>query len=99
MGLGYALSEDFPLSNGVPTAKFGTLGLFRATAAPEIETILVRGRGAEEPSPRLAPPAYGAKGVGELATIPTAPAVHGAYYRLDKKFRPKLPMEETYYDK
>ena len=99
MGLGYALTEDFPLSNGVPTAKFGTLGLFRATAAPEIETILVGDRGKEKPSPYLAPPAYGAKGVGELATIPTAPAVHGAYYRLDKKFRPKLPMEETYYDK
>ncbi|MCL2248496.1 MAG: selenium-dependent xanthine dehydrogenase [Oscillospiraceae bacterium] len=93
MGLGYALTEDFPLVNGVPTAKFGTLGLFRATAAPEIETILV-------PSPcPTTPPAYGAKGVGELATIPTAPAVHGAYYRLDKVFRPKLPMEETYYDK
>lgn len=93
MGLGYALTEDFPLDNGVPTAKFGTLGLFRAAVAPEIETILVK-REHEETSL----PAYGAKGVGELATIPTAPAVHGAYYRLDNVFRPKLPMEDTYYD-
>ena len=31
MGLGYALREDFPLEKGVPTAKFGTLGLFRST--------------------------------------------------------------------
>ncbi|MCL2221309.1 MAG: selenium-dependent xanthine dehydrogenase [Oscillospiraceae bacterium] len=96
MGLGYALSEDFPLDNGVPTAKFGTLGLFRATAAPEIETIIVKQDRGTAPAPS---PAYGAKGVGELATIPTAPAVAGAYYRLDKIFRPKLPMEDTYYDK
>ena len=26
MGLGYALTEDFPLKNGVPQAKYGTLG-------------------------------------------------------------------------
>jgi len=132
MGLGYALTEDFPLDNGVPTAKFGTLGLFRATTSPEIETIIVKpedrgtrqGDGScvfetsvdnfillhktdepspcltktDEPSPCLSP-AYGAKGVGELATIPTAPAAAGAYYRLDKIFRPKLPMEDTFYDK
>jgi CO/xanthine dehydrogenase Mo-binding subunit len=92
MGMGYALTEDYPLENGYPKAKYGTLGLTRATDAPEIETILVT----REPSPCHVP-AYGAKGVGELATIPTAPAIHGAYYRLDGKFRQKLPMEETYY--
>ena len=26
MGLGYALTEDFPLKDCVPQAKFGTLG-------------------------------------------------------------------------
>ena len=31
MGLGYALTEDYPLKDSIPTAKFGTLGLFRAT--------------------------------------------------------------------
>ena len=30
MGLGYALTEDFPLKDCVPQAKFGTLGLMRA---------------------------------------------------------------------
>ena len=30
MGLGYAFTEDYPLNNSVPIAKFGTLGLFRA---------------------------------------------------------------------
>ena len=31
MSLGYALTEDYPLDHGRPTAKFGTLGLFKAT--------------------------------------------------------------------
>jgi len=91
MGLGYALTEDFPVIGGRPPLKYGKLGLFRATAVPEINTIFVK-RG------RLQA-AYGAKGVGELATIPTAPAVAGAYYRFDGKFRQKLPLGNTYYRK
>ena len=92
MGAGYALTEDFPLEVGYPKARYGTLGLLRATDAPEIETIFIN---KEE---RLSA-AYGAKGVGELAAIPTAPAVQAAYHRLDGIFRPKLPMEDTYYRK
>jgi len=108
MGTGYALTEDYPLVNSIPTAKYGTLGLIRATDAPEIETIIIRkkqgdGSFAWSPPSRgtvpLLSPAYGAKGVGELATIPTAPAIAGAYYNYDNKFRTKLPMEGTYYDK
>jgi CO/xanthine dehydrogenase Mo-binding subunit len=41
MGLGYALTEDYPLVNSVPTAKFGTLGLFRATEIPSIESLII----------------------------------------------------------
>jgi len=60
---------------------------------PEIKVIIVD-------RPHTEPPyAYGVKGVGELATIPTAPAIHGAYYKLDGVFRPKLPMDNTYYRK
>jgi CO/xanthine dehydrogenase Mo-binding subunit len=92
MALGYALTEDYPLENGVPKAKYGTLGLFRAPDVPPIEIRVVRGPGANLE-------ACGAKGVGELATIPTAPAVAGAYFALDGKLRTKLPMEETYYRK
>ena len=44
MSLGYALTEAYPLQNSVPTAKFGTLGFFKATEIPRIETIIV-GRG------------------------------------------------------
>ena len=89
MGVGYALTEDFPLEDCRPTAKYGTLGLIRATAAPEIETILIDSQ--KKKADQL--PAYGAKGVGELATIPTAPAISGALYRMDKKIRTKLPMK------
>ncbi|MCL2426272.1 MAG: selenium-dependent xanthine dehydrogenase [Oscillospiraceae bacterium] len=98
MGIGYGLTEDFPVDNGYPTAKYGTLGLLRAPDAPEIETIIVKSNRTASKKTKSAP-AYGAKGVGELATIPTAPAIHGAYYRLDGKFRQKLPMEDTYYKK
>jgi len=37
--------------------------------------------------------------VGELASIPTAPAAALAYYRLDGQFRTSLPLENTAYRK
>lgn len=91
MGLGYALTEDYPLDNGVPKGKYGTIGLFKANKIPDIEVIIVEKPGIEY--------AYGAIGVGELATIPTAPAAQGAYYRLDGNFRTSLPMQDTAYAK
>ena len=92
MGMGYALTEDFPLKDGVPQAKFGTLGLFRATDIPYINAIYVE-------KDELLPVGYGAKGIGEIATIPTAQAVAGAYYALDGVYRTKLPLENTYYSR
>ena len=91
MGLGYALTEDYPLNNSIPLAKFGTLGLFRSISIPEIKSILV-----EKNNETLA---YGAKGVGEIVVVPVAPAMQGAYYKLDGKFRTKLPLENTFYRK
>lgn len=90
MGMGYALTEDFPLENGVPKVKYGTLGLLRATDAPKMKIIIVKPK-------KPAPQSYGAKGVGELATIPVCPAIGGAYYERDGKLRAKLPMPETAY--
>jgi CO/xanthine dehydrogenase Mo-binding subunit len=92
MGLGYALTEDFKIEGGYPKVKFGTLGLMRSTDAPKIEVKLVKGKG-------KIPHAYGAKGVGELCLIPTAPACSHAYYRYDGKLRTKLPLQETFYKK
>jgi selenium-dependent xanthine dehydrogenase len=91
MGLGYALTEDYPLADGVPTAKFGTLGLFRSSQVPAIVSLLVRSKPSDL--------AFGAKGVGEIVTIPTAPAVAGAYFRRDRVFRTRLPLEGTPYSR
>lgn len=91
MSLGYALTEDFPLDGCVPTVKYGMLGLFRSNMVPEIEAIVI---GKEKESF-----AGGAKGIGEIAAIPGAPAVQLAYYNLDGKFRTKLPLEDTPYSK
>jgi len=93
MGLGFALTEDYPIENGYPQVKFGTLGLMRSTDAPDVEVRLVRAPGEELPY------AYGAKGVGELCLIPTSPACSHAYYRLDGKLRTSLPLQDTYYKK
>ena len=90
MSLGYALTEDFKLQDCVVKSKYGTLGLMRATDIPEIHAIYVE-------KDELLGVAYGSKGIGEIATIPTAPAVQNAYYKRDGKLRPKLPMDDTLY--
>ena len=92
MGLGYALTEDYPLKDSVPQAKYGTLGLMRSTQIPDIHAIYVE-------KEELLPFAYGAKGIGEIATIPTAPAVQGAYYAMDHILRSDLPMKDTFYSR
>ncbi|MDR2739232.1 MAG: selenium-dependent xanthine dehydrogenase [Treponema sp.] len=92
MGMGYALTEDFPLEAGRPKAKYGTLGLIRAVDAPLMDIKLIKPR-------RSASPAYGVKGVGELATIPVCPAITGAYYERDGQLRVKLPIDNSFYRK
>ena len=92
MGMGYALTEHWPLEDCVPTARYGTLGLLRATDIPDIHAIHVE-------KDELLDTAYGAKGIGEITTIPAAPAVAGAYYARDGVLRTSLPMEDTYYSK
>jgi selenium-dependent xanthine dehydrogenase len=91
MGLGFALTEEFRLSNGAPTVTMGTLGLMRAAQVPEIVYHLI-----EKNSPELA---YGAKGVGEIVMLTTAPAVAGAYFNRDGKFRNSLPLKDTPYER
>ena len=91
MSCGYALTEQYPLKDCVPTAKFGTLGLFRADKAPEIESIIVEKPGVDV--------AFGAIGIGEITSIPTAPAIAGAYYKWNGQFQTALPLEGTPYAK
>jgi aldehyde oxidoreductase len=72
-GLGYALSESFITQDGVPqTLKFKDLGLLRLRDLPAIEPIVI-----EDPHPDGP---YGAKGMGELALSPAAPAVANAIH-------------------
>jgi selenium-dependent xanthine dehydrogenase len=90
MGLGYALTEDFVVEDGVPRTTFAKLGLIRSTQAPEVVVRTVQG-------PGVLPWAHGAKGVGEICLIPTAPAVAHAYLRRDGRERFRLPLDGTYY--
>ncbi|HYW84648.1 MAG TPA: molybdopterin cofactor-binding domain-containing protein, partial [Spirochaetia bacterium] len=104
MGLGFALTERFPLEDCVPTAKFGQLGLLRATDVPTVQTIIIRKGGAEAVASAGVPAAatgagYGAKGIGEISSIPTAAAVAGAYFARDGKLRTSLPLEGTPYSR
>ncbi len=86
MGLGYALSEEFPTDEtGMPTnMTLRSLGILRAKDIPEIEVQLV-----EAPQPG-AP--YGVKGVGEIGLVPTAGAVAAAFHEVDGQWRNRLPM-------
>jgi len=87
MGLGYALSERLPLKDGrLASEKLSALGIPKISDVPEIEVVLVEGADPEGP--------YGAKGVGEIGSIPTAAAVANAFYRFDGKARRSLPLEK-----
>jgi selenium-dependent xanthine dehydrogenase len=98
MGLGFALTEEFPMVDSVPPARFGQLGLLRAPDAPAIRTIVVRKNGSGDAiDAGVTGAAYGAKGIGEISAIPTAAAAAGAYYALDGRLRTSLPLEGTPY--
>ncbi len=92
MSMGYALTEQYPIDdNCKPTAKYGTLGLFRAHQIPEIKAIVI-----DKPGLNVA---CGAIGIGEITSIPTAPAIAEAYYRYDGERRRSLPLDHTPYKK
>jgi CO/xanthine dehydrogenase Mo-binding subunit len=90
MGLGYALSEDFPTDpeTGFPTnMTLRSLGILRAKDVPRIDVQIV-----EVAQPRSP---YGIKGVGEIGLVPTAPAVAAALRSHDGQWRNALPMRRA----
>jgi len=73
MGIGYALSEELLLEQGhVKNADLRRYKVPRSLSMPEIVPILVEAYSADGP--------FGAKGVGEITSIPTAPAITNAIY-------------------
>jgi xanthine dehydrogenase molybdenum-binding subunit len=88
MGLGYALSEDFPCTGGRPDSLLlRDLGILKAKDTPEIDVILI-----EIPDEIGG---YGAKGVGEIGLVPTAGAVAAALHAYDGIRRFQLPMDDA----
>ncbi|MBL0312227.1 MAG: molybdopterin-dependent oxidoreductase [Holophagaceae bacterium] len=87
MGLGYALTEDFPFKDGWPVSfKMADLGILRARDMPLMDVI-----GVEVPDEHGP---YGAKGVGEIGLVPTAAAVANALCQFDGLRRTTLPLRE-----
>lgn len=85
MGTGYALTENFPMEDGRPVSlKYAKCGILRAKNTPEVEVIGVEAGDLYGP--------YGAKGVGEIGLVPTAPALANALYQFDKVRRYSLPF-------
>ena len=82
MGLGHCLTEEFIVKDGhVVTDYLARYRMPGIMLTPKIQAIIVEHPTAEGP--------YGAKGVGEICSIPTTPAITNAIYnavgvRIDK---------------
>jgi xanthine dehydrogenase molybdenum-binding subunit len=82
MGLGHALTEEFIVEDGyVVTDHLARYRIPGILLTPKIKSLIIEQPTAEGP--------YGAKGVGEISSIPTAPAITNAIYnavgvRIDK---------------
>ncbi len=88
MGLGYALSENFPSTGAKPDSLLlRDCGILKAKDTPRIDVILI-----EVPDEVGG---YGAKGVGEIGLVPTAGAVAGALHAYDGIRRFSLPMDDA----
>jgi xanthine dehydrogenase molybdenum-binding subunit len=88
MGLGYALSENFTSTGGVPDSlALRDLGIIPAKHMPPVDIILI-----EVPDEVGG---YGAKGVGEIGCVATAGAVADALYSYDGIRRFHLPMDDS----
>ena len=88
MGLGYALSENFTSTNGVPDSlALRDLGIVPAKHMPNVDVILI-----EVPDEVGG---YGSKGVGEIGCVATAGAVASALHSYDGIRRVRLPMQDA----
>ena len=87
MGLGNCLTEEFIVENGkVVTDHLARYRVPGIMLTPEIISIIVEHPTAEGP--------YGAKGVGEVSSIPTTPAITNAIYNAVGVRVDKLPVDQ-----
>jgi selenium-dependent xanthine dehydrogenase len=88
MGLGHSLSEELVCEGGRPvTTTLKSLNIIPPAGMPPVECVFVEEHQPEGP--------YGAKGVGEIALVPTAGAVAGALFAFDRIRRTSLPMKDS----
>ncbi|MGD0574086.1 MAG: molybdopterin cofactor-binding domain-containing protein [Anaerolineales bacterium] len=89
MGLGHALTEEFILEQGrIFTDRLARYRMPSMTQMPEIIPIVVEHPTREGP--------YGAKGVGEISTMATPPAITNAVYRACGVRMRKLPVDQDW---
>ena len=87
MGLGNALTEEFIVEDGyVVTDRLARYRIPGIMLTPEITSIIVE-------HPVEAGP-YGAKGVGEMCSIPTTPAITNAIYNAVGVRVDRLPVDQ-----
>jgi xanthine dehydrogenase molybdenum-binding subunit len=87
MGLGNALTEKFIVEEGrVITDRLARYRIPSITHTPKIVSIVVEHPTAEGP--------YGGKGVGELSSIPTTPAITNAIYHAVGVWLDRLPVDQ-----
>ena len=92
MSIGFALREHYPIDeNCKPIDKYGSLGLFRSHEIPKIDAIVI-----DKPGLNVA---CGAIGIGEITSIPTAPAIADAYFRWNGERQYSLPLTGTPYER
>ena len=87
MGLGNCLTEEFIVENGnVVTDRLARYRVPGIMLTPEIASIIVENQISSGP--------YGAKGVGEISSIPTTPAITNAIYNAVGVRVDKLPVDQ-----
>ncbi len=86
MGIGTALTEEYRIEDGVPlTRRWRDYKMPLIDQMPEMDLHIVE-------HPISAGP-YGAKGIGELPSIPTAPAICNAIYNAVGVRAHRLPVK------
>ncbi len=88
MGIGNSLTENFIVENGVIfTDHLARYRMPSIVHTPEITSIIVEHPTSEGP--------YGAKGVGEIVSIPTSPAITNAIYNAVGVRIKRLPVDQA----